>query len=154
MYSGLVKAGNPTKSRLYTSVTNNGGEDRMPPSGRTPLNQTQIDLIYKWIQQGAKNLTCDACDTTKYTFSGAIFPIIQTNCLGCHSSSGGSGGVSLATYTDIMVQVNNGHLMCDINQIAGSSCPTMHAMPVGGSKLPDCVIIQFKKWINDGAKNN
>ena len=153
MYSGLVKAGNPANSRLYTSVTKNGGEDRMPPSPRTPLTQAQIDLIYKWIQQGAKNLTCDACDTSKYTYSGAIFPVIQTYCLGCHSGSNPSGSVSLVNYADVIVQLNNGHLMCDINQTT-TNCPNMHAMPLGGTKLTDCVITQFNKWIKDGEKNN
>jgi hypothetical protein len=153
MYSGTVSPGNPSRSRMYRSITGSG-EDRMPPSSKPPLSQAQIDLIYKWIQQGAKNLTCDACDTGKYTFSGAVFPVIQNNCLGCHSGSNPGGGVSLASYNNILVVVNNGKLMCDLNQTTNSSCPNWNAMPKGGYKLSDCILNQFNKWIKNGAKNN
>jgi len=45
----LVDTSNPTASILYVKV-NTGA---MPPGGKLP--QSQIDLILKWIQQGAKN---------------------------------------------------------------------------------------------------
>jgi len=47
MDSGTVIAGNTAQSVLYQSV-NRG---RMPPG--LPLSQSEIDLIAKWIDQGA-----------------------------------------------------------------------------------------------------
>ncbi len=45
----LVDTSNPTASILYVKI-NTGA---MPPGGS--LSQTQIEMILKWIQQGAKN---------------------------------------------------------------------------------------------------
>jgi hypothetical protein len=142
----IVVPGNPNASQLYTSITV-GGEDPMPPSG--PLSSDQIALIAKWISQGAKNLTCDYCDTSKYTFSGTIFPLIQNYCIGCHSGSNVSGNVvSLENYNPVKAQADNGQL---IGTITHTCCKPM---PQNGPMLSDCIITQFKNWIKHGAKDN
>jgi hypothetical protein len=48
-----VKPGNARDSKLYKYVTATGGEDAMPPD--RPLTEEQIQLIFLWISQGAKN---------------------------------------------------------------------------------------------------
>ena len=90
-----VTPGNPGSSRLYRAITS-GGESKMPPSGSPPLTTAEIDSIGKWIGYGALNENCgEICDTINpVTFSGTIWPVIQTSCLGCHSSSAASGNVS------------------------------------------------------------
>lgn len=93
------------------------------------------------------------CDTNIYTFSGAILPVIQYNCFACHGNSNPISGISLTTYNVILFYEKNGELMCDINQTT-TNCPNMHPMPKAGSKLSNCIITQFNKWIENGAQNN
>lgn len=48
-----VKPGKPAESYLYTLVASNDASDRMPKDA-DPLKKEQIELIKKWIEQGAK----------------------------------------------------------------------------------------------------
>lgn len=143
----LVKAGNPTGSKLV-SITSTTGSDVMPPAPRARLTTAQIDLIKKWISQGAKNNNCNACDTTAYTYSAVVKVIMQNKCVGCHSTTSASAGIDLSTYAGVKVVADNGRLMGSIKQLTGYS-----AMPIGG-KLSDCEITQVQKWVNAGKLNN
>lgn len=117
---------------------------------KDPLSQAQIDLIKNWIDQGAKNLSCqNICDTTNITFGGSIRSIIATKCVGCHGGAAPAGGFDYSTYTGVKAKVNDGRLWGAINQLPGFS-----PMPKNGAKLSDCEIAQFKKWIDAGAPNN
>jgi mono/diheme cytochrome c family protein len=148
----LVKPGKPDQSKLI-QVMNGGGEDLMPPPPNPPMNQEQVDLIRKWISEGAGlNIDCNItipCDTSNVTYSGTIVTILQTNCLGCHSSSGSGGGVLLNNYSNVKNWINNGRLWGAVNWNAGYS-----AMPKNGSKLSDCDIKKIGIWIQQGAPNN
>ncbi|HYW95006.1 MAG TPA: c-type cytochrome domain-containing protein, partial [Bacteroidales bacterium] len=99
-YSSIMQAvrpGQPNESKLYRVITTGGGEDKMPPFPYDPLTSAQIDSIYNWISYGAPDEDCgEVCDTTStITYAGVIWPLIETNCLGCHSGANPSGGVSL-----------------------------------------------------------
>ena len=144
-----VQPGNPSNSTLYRVITLNSGEEKMPPSGNPQLTSAEIDSIYKWISYGALNETCgETCDTINpVTFSGVIWPEIQTACTGCHSGSSPSGNVSLASYSDVAAAANSGVLM---NALKGSGVPIM---PPSGS-LSACQIRQFEIWIANGSLNN
>ena len=43
----------PEKSRLVADVTPSGGRPKMPPEGRRPLSETEIDTLRRWIAAGA-----------------------------------------------------------------------------------------------------
>lgn len=143
-----VSPGDPASSRLYRVITS-GGESKMPPAGSPPLTSAEIDSIGKWISYGALNENCgEICDTINpITFSGTIFPIIQTSCLGCHSGSAPSGNILLVSYSDIATIANNGTL---INALKGAGVPQM---PIG-STFSACRIRQFEIWIKKGSLNN
>jgi hypothetical protein len=123
----------------------------MPPSPRIPLTQNQIDMIAKWINQGAFNNYCVEanCDTVNVTFAGTIWPIIQNTCLGCHSGSSPGGNISLGNYDQVVVIANNGKLMGSVTHASGYK-----PMPQNGNKLSDCNIKQLQIWINNGTPNN
>ncbi len=153
-YSGIVsrglRPGNSSGSKLYTICVN--GE--MPTYPTPKLDSTQLSFIRRWIDMGAHNDTNCAvnCDTTKFTYANAIAPILKSYCYACHASApapGSGGGIVLDNYNGVLVQVQNGKLMGDLQHLAGHN-----AMPLGGSKLSDCKIIQFQKWIAAGAQNN
>ena len=148
MSSNYVITGNSANSRMYRAITGNG-EDIMPPYPNSPLTSEQITLIKKWIDQGSKNNFCKGCDTTNVHFSTVIWPIVLNNCKACHSGSTPSGGISLQSYQNVMVVVNDGRLIKAIN---GNGVPLMPLAPA--SPLSSCYISQITKWVNNGAKND
>jgi mono/diheme cytochrome c family protein len=144
-----VVPGNPGQSKLYQIITNTSGEDKMPPAGSSQLTVAEIDSIGKWIRYGALNETCgEVCDTLNpVTFSGVIWPTIQTTCAGCHSGTNPSGNVSLASYSNVSAVASSGLLA---NSLKGNG---VAKMPPSGS-LSACRIRQFMIWISNGYLNN
>ncbi len=145
----IVTPGNPTGSKIYRVLTGSG-ENRMPPAPRTAFTSSQMALVTKWIQQGAKNNGCidKACDTTTVKYSTTVVPVLQSNCTGCHSGSNPSGGIKLDNYNDVKTVVTNKKLVGSIMQSSG-----YYAMPPSG-KLSDCNIGKIKAWVYRGALNN
>jgi hypothetical protein len=144
-----VSPGNPSRSSLYQAIKTTSGEGKMPPNGKPQLSAVEIDSIGKWIGYGALNETCgESCDTiSPVTFSGTIWPIIQTSCTGCHSGTAPSGNVLLASYSNVATVASSGVLL---NSLKGTG---VTKMPVGGS-FSACRIRQFDIWIKGGFKNN
>jgi uncharacterized membrane protein len=92
------------------------------------------------------------CDTTVTKFSTQVKPILQSNCLMCHSNAAAQssgGGIKLQDYADFKIYAMNGRLMGTINHSAGFS-----QMPKGGGKLTDCSILIIQTWITKGALND
>lgn len=140
-------------SDLYEVITEDDPDKVMPPSPRPSLNSDQINLIAKWILQGAENLICDpdatACDTLAQSYSLHVVPIIQTHCQGCHSGNTPSGGINLSIHTGVQQVALNGRLLGAITHD-----PVYLSMPQGGTQLRECEIAQIRNWIEDGAPNN
>ncbi len=146
-----IRPGNAAGSKVYR-VLLESGNDRMPPPPNAPLSAEQIGKIADWINQGARNSTgcAPVCDTSTFTFSGKVRPILQTHCLGCHNGSTSTGGfIDLSTYDGVKEQADLEALMGSISHTAGFS-----AMPKNGAKLSDCKIATIRKWIAAGAPNN
>jgi ribosomal protein S16 len=134
----------PKNSKIYTEMLGN-----MPPKPLTKLLKSQTDLVLKWISEGAKNVNCSsAIDTTNITFSKTIFPLLQTNCVGCHQTGLASGGVLLNSYDNISTYIANKRIWGAINYVSGYV-----AMPPT-EKMTDCQLAIIKKWIDNGAKND
>jgi mono/diheme cytochrome c family protein len=144
-----VSPGNPSQSRLYTVINLSSGESKMPPANRPQLTVAEIDSIGKWISYGALNETCgEVCDTINpVTFSGTIWPIMQTSCTGCHTGSAPGGGITLANYANVQTVAANGSLM---NSLRGNGVSLMPK----GSSFSACRIRQFDMWVKNGALNN
>lgn len=141
-----IKPGNPAESELFEKIVS--GE--MPPAGNPKLTNEQVNTIKQWIVEGAQNTTnCNSCDTSVFTYSGAVKKILQTNCVACHSATLANGGVDLSSYNGVRVVALNGKLDGTITH-----APGFVAMPQGGNMLSDCNIIQIEKWIAAGALNN
>lgn len=138
------------ENKLMRVLLDSDPDDRMP-YGKPPLSQDQINLIGKWVQQGAKNNGCNenygACETTNVQYSVFVQPLIQARCQGCHSGSNPQGGINLASYANVKQQVQNGKLLDVLTR-------TSNWMPKGGAKLDDCTIAKLQSWINAGAQDN
>lgn len=151
-YTNIIRyvvPGNAAGSKLY-KVLNKSGDERMPPPPKPALTSAQKALIEKWINQGAKNNNCiGACDTAIFTYSGAIKPIMDRKCVGCHNPSNLGGNIDLSTYTAVRAVALNGKLYGSVAQQPGYS-----PMPKNSPKLSDCEIKQVQKWIAAGSLNN
>ncbi|MBK7407793.1 MAG: hypothetical protein IPJ40_06765 [Saprospirales bacterium] len=143
----------PGESKLYKVLIEDNPDKQMPQPPVQPLSAAQINLIATWILQGAQNLSCDpdaaGCDTTHVTFTGYVFPVIQSYCLGCHGSVSPVGGFSLNTYEAVKDVALSGKLYGAIAHQQGFS-----PMPQGGNPLSDCRIQKINAWIDAGALNN
>ncbi|MBI1223644.1 MAG: hypothetical protein GC192_00275 [Bacteroidetes bacterium] len=157
-YANVVQTGDVRPfdlngSDLYEVITETDPDKRMPQPPNAPLTQAQIQLIAKWINQGAQDLHCDpafgACDTTNISFSQTLKPILNFYCVGCHSGAGASGNVHLDAYAGVKSVAQNGKLLGVI-----SWAPGFQKMPQGGNQLDDCKIAKFKTWIDSGAPEN
>lgn len=148
--TGHVKPGHPKSSRLY-KVIHGGGFVIMPPDPRPRFTSDQEAIIYKWIEQGAWNLEClgDDCDSTIFTFSGAVWPTVQTFCLGCHSNSNPGAGIQLTDYQHIASAASNPSFIGAITHT-----PPYQPMPQNGNQLSDCRIAQISNWISAGMPDN
>jgi cytochrome c553 len=146
---GIVP-GNANESEIYEVLVEDDIDKRMPEYPNAPLTTQQINLVKRWINEGAQNGTnCTVlCDTVNFTYT-AIQPILQQNCIGCHSSTLASGGVNLSTHAGVAVVAQSGELMGAIKHQTG-----FVAMPQGAAKLSDCKIRQIEKWVQAGAPNN
>lgn len=143
--AGGIKPGDPADSEIYKELST--GKMSRPQYGN--LSQAQKDIIKKWIMLGAKNTTnCPtSCDSTKFTFSNAINPLIQAQCTGCHKPGNLGGGVDLTTHAGVQAVALNGKLMASFKR-------TKDWMPLGGKQLDACQMRQFEKWIANGAQND
>jgi hypothetical protein len=143
-------------SKIYKVITESNPEDVMPPPPNDRLSSDQIELFSTWILEGALNSDCPwtACDTLNpISFSEQVWPIIQNNCLGCHSASSPSGGVDLSSYSQVMYYSEtlvNGTpiLMGSILQLPGFS-----PMPPSGP-LSSCQTRTVELWIEQGLLDN
>ena len=153
-YSNIVsrglQPGNAANSKIY-EVLNESGDDRMPQPPNEPLSSAQISLIAQWINEGARNTTgcAPVCDSSNFTYSGGVRPILQTYCLGCHNGDAAAGGfIPLGAYVSVKDVVNAGLMMPAIDHTG------FFPMPKNGAKLSDCKIAIIRKWIEAGAPEN
>ena len=150
-YNGImkgVKAKHPYRSEVFNSIT--GNNPSMPPRSYTKLNNKEVSYIKIWIEMGAlNNSNCGACDTTKYTFSNRVNPIMQSWCVGCHNVSNSGGGINLSDYAGVAKSITANRFLGSIKHLPGYS-----PMPQNGGQISLCDINAIEKWINSGYPNN
>lgn len=86
-----------------------------------------------------------SCDTTVYTYSGVIQPIIAANCSApdCHGPNGANG--ELITYDQLRAVVDDGTFR--------QAVIVERRMPDNGS-LTTCELALIENWLDAGAPNN
>jgi hypothetical protein len=155
--------GDPDETELFDVITEDDPRKRMPKN-RPALSQKDIGLIYRWIKMGAPNSngctitiggggtgggTGSGCDSSRFTFSGTIQPMLNTYCKSCHTTGSGAKGVTLDNYNGVKAVAGDGRLIGVVKRLPGYT-----PMPQGGDKLSDCNIMLIEKWIASGALNN
>lgn len=151
--TGQIRSGLPNDSELFEKITESRLDKRMPPPPSAALSSAQIELVRKWILQGAKNNRCDAnnaaCDTSNFGYAAHILPILQAKCLGCHNNNLSSGGINLSSHALTVAVATGGRLVGALKHQTG-----FVAMPVGGNRLDSCSIAKIELWIQKGLPNN
>ncbi|MCB8995555.1 MAG: hypothetical protein H6538_08100 [Bacteroidales bacterium] len=90
-----------------------------------------------------------SCDTLNVSYSGSIVPLMDNNCLSCHSNkTAASKGndLRLQNYADIVA--NQDAIIASINHTG------KNPMPKNTAKLKTCLIQQFEIWAADGSPDN
>ncbi len=147
VFSNFQEEANDGEIHEVIHETDPDDNDMMPPPGEEPLTQAEIDIIDQWIAQGANFNSCEECDTTAYTYSGTIAPMIALHCAGgCHAGSTPAAGLNLTSYNVLSANVGRAWL-------AISHCGQIPMPPVG-PQLSDCKLQKFYNWMNAGAPQN
>ena len=148
--------GKPDDSLLLTSTTfPHDDPDIMPPD--EPLDPSQIELIRKWIAGGAKwDSEKPIKIQPRIDFVKNVQPILEQQCVACHSGDHAEGGLDLTTrelafdsgaielfaaaesslYTTTVVGKNDDELMPPKNS---------------GGPLPSSMTKTLRMWIDQGA---
>lgn len=124
-----IKPGKPDGSKIYEAIIETNPDDVMPPPP-AKLTAAQIDLIRRWIEQGALNNGCKSCDTLTVTFSGNVKPMIDNACGSCHSTT---QRLDLSTWQAVKTAAESGKLMGALEHRPG-----FLPMPQGTPKWSDC----------------
>ncbi|MEO8147064.1 MAG: hypothetical protein ABI723_05465 [Bacteroidia bacterium] len=141
--TGKIKKFKPENSDFYKVMASGS----MPPG--TPFTPGQLDVIYKWIEQGAQNNHCTSCDTNLLaTYSGFVAPLMQSKCLGCHNGNQTGDTINVSTYQGVKGIALSGQL---VGTVTGNG---YLQMPYQSPRLLDCEINKIIEWVNDGAPNN
>ena len=140
--SELVQDG--MDSDLLQVINEDDPNDVMPKPGSFPLTPTEITLIERWVEQGAVENACNSCVTTT-SFANDIYPIIYSNCIGCHSANNPDGNLSLTNHTQISNAASR--IVSRIDGYGG-------IMPPQSNGIPTCEKEQIKSWIEAGKPNN
>lgn len=80
------------------------------------------------------------------TYDDDVAPIINTNCVGCHSGPSANAGLQLDGYANVRAAAEQGNL---VNRINNASNP----MPPSGQLPPETRQI-IDQWVADGFLEN
>lgn len=88
-----------------------------------------------------------SCDTTAISYQTDILPIIQSQCVSCHTSANPDGGVALETFADVQFYGANGSLH-------GSVIGDGYAIMPPSGVMVTCNIDKIEAWVRAGMPNN
>src|SRR3984957_12120811 len=99
---------------------------------------------------------CGAKAAETPSFDSQIAPILQKNCLACHSSSGRMGGLVMESYDTLIKGGAHGPPIVPGNADGSRIIQMLERkiaprMPFGADPLPPADIAAIKAWINAGA---
>lgn len=90
------------------------------------------------------------------SFNSDIAPILQKNCLACHSSSPKMGGLVMDSYDSLMKGGDHGQVILPHNSQGSRLAQMLEGkieprMPFGADPLPKADIAAIETWIDAGA---
>ncbi|HEX4231540.1 MAG TPA: c-type cytochrome domain-containing protein [Bryobacteraceae bacterium] len=121
-----------------------------------PESLSQIIRKVAVFALGTVTLTFEAQAASTPGFSTDIAPILQKNCLACHSSAAKMGGLVMEKFDLLMKGGTHGPVIIpgksgDSRLILMLQGKIQPRMPFGAGPLPDAEIATIKAWIDAGA---
>jgi len=109
--------------------------------------KASLDKIIEQQQGG----NASVCDTSQVRYSTDIVAILKSNCYSCHGngSTGGSGGISLDGYNNLLVWAKKGYLVGNVTH-----APGFIGMPYELPALDSCSVNKIVAWVNQGSVDN
>lgn len=134
-----------TNGKLSAVINRESGYEPMPPG--FALDSCSVQQIDQWIIDTIPTIA--PCDTLNITYAGTIYPILQANCITCHSGPGAEGNLDFTDYNQVSIVAQNGALMGSIQHANGYS-----PMPKNAAMLDDCSVTQIGIWVRDTTFTN
>jgi len=105
------------------------------------------------------------CGEKTVGYNQDVLPILQKNCLECHTPPDGKGyeksGLSMASYEELMKGTRLGPIIVPgsaasstLNRLVEGKADPSIRMPHGGDWLPEADRATLKAWVDQGARNN
>ena len=152
--SNMFTPGDPDNSLLMAVITTDDAAILMPPPQfYERMSLQEIEMVRQWILQGGQKIGCDigiSCDTTDVSYAQDVVPILQQECISCHTAGNRpGGGVTLDTYAGVRAAASSGHLLGALLHWDG-----FFAMPKNKPQLDECELLAIKQWVNKAYPEN
>lgn len=148
-----IVPGKPDQSPLIRTLTG-AAEPKMPESGE-PLSPAEIDLLRRWIAEGARDDSPVFSPDETAFFEKEIRPVLADRCFKCHAGDEPEHGLRLTSRHDILAGGLRGPAA-----VAGSPRESLLVrairhdgdlkMPRNGDRLNASQVAAFEKWIEKG----
>ena len=159
--AGVRKGGESGESAVLESLEDSmlwimieGGD--MPPEGETPLTDSEMELIRRWIEGGAMSASIEETPVTQHQ----VLPYLYTRCVVCHGARRKEANLDLRTVESILKGGKSGPVVVPGNPDDSLILKRIHAkdMPppkelirAGVRPMEPSEIELLTKWIEQGA---
>ena len=157
----ILVPGDVEKSSLYTrTVLPADHEQIMPPDG-PPIEKVQTERLRLWIEEGAKwpaDVTLEV--QPRIDFVEHVLPILETNCVSCHSGDEPEGAYDISTRDGALESGSSPpsfvpfkpdeSLLYALTIVAADDSTLMPPTAQGGALPKDSIEI-LRLWIAQGA---
>ncbi len=92
----VLVAGTPEESRLFQAVR----DGHMPPEGNPALSDSEVTLLHRWIQEGAK--FSNQPGSSVAVTDQQVIPILFLRCVPCHGGRRAEADLDLRTLSGIL----------------------------------------------------
>ncbi|QEP42723.1 hypothetical protein D5085_06050 [Ectothiorhodospiraceae bacterium BW-2] len=108
---------------------------------------------------------CGSDAPREISFKSDVMPILQKNCVECHTPPAGSGyqesGLALSSYDELMKGTKFGKIVepgspvsSTLNRLIEGKADPSITMPHGKEPMTEQEIVTLSQWVAQGAKNN
>ncbi|HEX5471936.1 MAG TPA: SUMF1/EgtB/PvdO family nonheme iron enzyme [Lacipirellulaceae bacterium] len=156
-----IMPGNAKKSPFFTRTILPAGDDKIMPPDGPPLDESQTSRIREWINQGAKwPKTAKLQVYPRIDFVMNVKPILETDCVSCHSGSKPKGDLNLSTHEaafstgsdpPIIKPYHPEQSTLYTQTVVSRDDPTLMPPFREGGPLPHETTETLRLWISQGA---
>ncbi len=151
----VIVKGSPEQSLLFQKVS---AKAMPPPAFKQTMPDAQIEIIRKWIADGAISekpaVVSKEVAEQRAAFEKEILPVFQAKCVQCHGSGKPMAGLDLRSLAAALKGGTNGAVIAEgfaersilVRRLASRSMPP----PGTGEPLSDDQIALVQKWIDKG----